>query len=128
MAVRKTTLGASIDSLQKQREKVRKLSKELDTLKEALKADEAKVMEMLQEQGMDKATGKLATVSISESQVPSVQDWDAFYKFIGRNKAWYLLQRRTNAAPYRELLETRRGRKIPGVETVTKHTLNLRSL
>ena len=60
---------------------------------------------------------------MSEQVVPSVTDWDEVYKYIKDNDAFYLLQRRMNAAPYRELLGTEE--QVPGVEALTVKKLGL---
>lgn len=122
------TLPQKIDDLRKQRDKIREERNKLSELETAFKAAEEQILTELREQGATKLSGKLATASVSESEVPSVEDWDDFYKFIRRNNAFYLLQRRPNAAPYRELMEQRRGKKIPGVNTVTTYRLNLTAI
>ena len=125
---RTATLGKQIDSLFALREKISKAQAAVDELKSQKMKLEDRIMSELDGQDTIKATGSKATASISELEVPSVEDWEALYKFISRNKAWYLLQRRTNPAPYRELMEQRRGKKIPGVTTVLQRKLNLRKL
>lgn len=122
------SLGKKIDKLQTMYEKYKALEAQVNELKNEYKDLEQEIQVTLLENGVTKASGTKATVSISKNEVPSVEDWDSFYAFIRRNNAFYLLQRRANAAPYRELLEKRRGKKIPGVSTVETVSLNRRVL
>lgn len=121
------TLGASIDRLHDLREQKRKAEAAAKKLEGEIKPLENEVMERMDAEQVGSSAGKLASVSISENVVPTVKDWDAFYTYILRNKAFYLLERRPTAIAYREELDTRNGKLIPGVESYTRRTLNLRS-
>jgi hypothetical protein len=77
------------------------------------------------EQGSTKVSSTLGTAIISETQQPSVKDWDAFYKHIKDSDAFHLLQRRAAAAAFRELWDI--GQVVPGVESFTQRTINLRA-
>jgi len=120
------TIGTQIDVLFQTREEIRALNKQIDELKNRKAEIEGSLMDALDAQGIDKSSGAVATASISSTVVPQVEDWDKFYRFIQRNKAMYLLERRPAAAPYRELLEQRQGRVVPGVVSFAKRTINLR--
>ena len=60
--------------------------------------------------------GKVARATIVKKDVESVRDWDAFYAYMQKNKAWDLLQRRVNSSA----LKARRDAKkpVPGTEVV----------
>lgn len=94
---------------------------------EALRANEAKLKEhilaTLKEQGLDSATGETATVSVSKLTVPKVVDWDAFYAYIHKAKAWELLERRPARGAYKERLDA--GKTVPGVEPVEVVNLSI---
>ena len=120
------TIGDQIDRLYELREEIRALTKKADELKAEKAKLEASLIEQMEDQGVDRISGTLATVSIGESDVPQVEDWDKFHKFIRRNNAFYLLESRAAAAPYRELIASRGKRPVPGVVTFTKCTLGLR--
>lgn len=122
------TLGEKIDKLSKLRADIRIKNKEVERLEGEKKALEAQVMEHMDVENIGSSRGKLATASISESVVPSVTDWDTFWAYVFRNKASHLLERRPHATAYREELETRKGKPIPGVQPYTRRTLNLRDL
>lgn len=106
---------------------MRALEKKISDLKSEKTKIEEDLIEEMTSQGVQSVSGRKATASISENLVPAVDDWDSFHAWIRRNNAFYLLQRRANSAPYRELMETRHGKKLPGVNSVILRTLNLRA-
>jgi hypothetical protein len=91
--------------------------------------DEFRSLEMemlvrLDEQGMTKASTVLGTVSITETVLPQVTDWDQVYEHIRDTGDFYLLQKRPAAAAFRELHEA--GIEIPGIDPYTKKAISLR--
>jgi hypothetical protein len=124
----KRPIGEEIDELFQERERIRKLGKELDARKEKHEAHKEAVMKRLEEEGLEGSRGKLASVGIDKAIVPTVEDWDEFYRFIHRNKSYHLLERRPAANAYRELLEQRKGKPVPGVVPFEKRTLSLRTV
>lgn len=66
----------------------------------------------------------VGAVSMSEETQPSVTDWDALYEHIKDNDAFYLLQRKVNAAPFRELISM--GDTLAGVKPVQVRKLSVR--
>lgn len=124
--VRVMAVGATIDHLWACREEKRKLEAQTKEVEEKIKEIEESLMERLGKEGLEKATGTKASVSITSTVTADVQDWDAFYPYIAKNKFWHLLQRRVSDPSYRELLE--QGKKVPGVVPFTKRRINLRSI
>ena len=122
---RELAVGATIDQLWGYREQKRALEAQIKEVEEKAKEIEESLMERLGKEGLEKATGTKASVSITSSVTADVQDWDAFYPYIAKNKFWHLLQRRVSDPSYRELLE--QGKKVPGVVPFTKRRINLRS-
>lgn len=120
------TLGSAIDALWALREKKRKLETQVKEIEAAIADSETQVMELMDKEGVEKTTGKKASVSITSSVVPQVEDWDAFYAYIHRNKYYHLLERRPSVTGCRELFETKG--KLPGVLPFTKRKLNLRTV
>lgn len=135
MDMKVTTLGNLIDKLATVRDKRRKLAeqdKELSAEQEELTQA---VLTRLEAEGIDKASGKKATASISRVQVANVNDWEKFHPFIKKTGYFHLLQRRVSDPAYRELLELSASDKKlakqladAGVEPFTKVNLNLRVL
>lgn len=118
-------VGTLVDQLCKLRDKKRAAQAVVDDLEKESREKEQELLSVLEEQGLDKASGKLATVSRRTSQVANVVDWDAFYSFIHRHKHYHLLQRRVSDPAWRELMERK---PVPGTEAFTKVTLGLTSL
>ena len=114
-----------VDQLCKLRDKKRAAQAVVDDLEKKSREKKQELLSVLEEQGLDKASGKLATVSRRTSQVANVVDWDAFYSFIHRHKHYHLLQRRVSDPAWRELMERK---PVPGTEAFTKVTLGLTSL
>lgn len=120
------SIGALIDDLHHNRDKIRKLEKQVSELKEVRDDLELRLIEAMEAQGIQQSRGAHATATITESVKPSVEDWDTFYAFIKRNNAFYLLERRPASAAYRELME-RRTKPVPGVTSFIKRSISLRS-
>lgn len=101
-------------------EVVKKHKEEYDRLAQQM-------IELMQEDGITMTGDKeVATASIRKTVVAQVTDWEKFYRYISRNKAYFLLQKRVSDVAYREILEDRRNKNIPGTEPFTKIGLNLR--
>ena len=120
------SIGVMIDDLQRRREDKRLVEKTLEEIKKDIDTQEYALLQDMEKQGIDKATGKLASVSVSETIKPSVEDWDMFYAFINKHKYFHLLERRPSVTGCRELFETKG--KIPGVVPFKKRALNIRTL
>ena len=121
------SIGALIDDLHSNREKIRKLEKQVSELKEVRDDLELRLIEAMDAQGIMQSRGAHATATITESVKPSVEDWDLVNAYIKRNNAFYLYERRIASAAFRELLERRNGKPIPGIVPFTKRSIGLRS-
>jgi len=119
-------LDTMIDDIFDIRNEIKALNKQVDGLKAQKEEMELKLMEMMDAVGTDQSRSSVATATITETVVPQVTDWDAFWKFIMRNKATYLVERRAAAVAFRETLEQRKGRPIPGVSSFTKRSVGIR--
>lgn len=121
-----STVGAKIDALHALREDKRQLEELLKAKAQEIDLMENELIELMDQQNISKSTGTKATVSITTSTKPSVEDWDAFYAYIHRNKYYHLLERRPSVTGCRELFDTKG--KIPGVVPFTQRKLNIRSV
>lgn len=130
MAKQAPKVGALVDKLHLVREEVRgheAKAKEARKIKDELETQLMGIM--LDDQGIEKVTGKLATVTISRLDVPQIDDWAKTERFILRNKALYLYERRISGKAFRELIAERGPKKpIPGISVFEKVSLNLRSV
>ena len=121
-----STVGAKIDALHALREEKRKIESKLSEKVSEIAALEGELMDQMDAQNITKSTGSSATVSISVSVKPAVEDWDAFYAYIHRHKYYHLLERRPSVTGCRELFDTKGV--IPGVTPFTQRKLNVRSV
>lgn len=134
LAEKPMTLGEATDKLWALREEKRKLEAEVKRLELAIKGDpdknivgmEGVVISLLDAQGTRKAEGKHASVSVGESVVCNVEDWELFWAYVAKNKFFHLVQKRVSDPAARELWAM--GKVLPGAQPFTKRTLSLRSL
>jgi len=78
------------------------------------------------EAGTDIARGKLATASVTNVEIPEVEDWDELYEYIDNNKASYMLYKRIKLGPIQEIWNS--GRDVPGVSKVKKSKVSTKTL
>lgn len=122
------TLGRKIDALEIQRAKIRKMNEQVDIQKAKYTEMADDIMDIMEKQDVFDSTGKRASVHYKLTDVANVKDWDKVYNYIKRHNAFHIMFRRVADAAWREECETARGHKIPGIETFSKRSLNLRSL
>ena len=79
----------------------------------------------MQEQGLEKVSNDLCTISVKAEMVPSVQDWDAVHQHIIDTNQFELLQKRMSATAWRELAKM--GMEVPGVVGTELTRVNYRS-
>lgn len=142
MALR--SLGSLIDELDEIRAKRRDIAEQDKALSASYMAIETEIKERLGAEGMAKATGRRATVSLNSVIIANVTDWNAVYALIKKTGSFHLLQRRVSDPAFRELYElelNKLSRKrgfdpekldpatvLPGFVPFTKVNLNLTSL
>jgi len=120
------TLGAATDKMWKLREEKRVLEAQVKVIETSMKELEGTVFGLLDAQDTRKAEGKSASVSITETVVANVENWDALWAWIAKTKNFHLVQKRVSDPGMRELWAL--GKVVPGVQPFTKRTLALRSL
>lgn len=119
------TLGELIDRMFEVRNKKYAQNDQIKILNEELKSLEDFILEQLDEQGLDKASGEKATASRSLKIYPSVDNKELFLRWVVQNEKFEMIQSKCNAAPVRELLENENI--IPeGVSTFDRMELSLR--
>lgn len=106
------------------RTQLKVVSDEEKRLKDLLADNEQAIIEQLDAQGVTRSGIGPYSMSISETVVGNVADWDQVHAYILENEAFHLLQRRLANAAYGEMLSL--GEALPGVEPFTKRTLNFR--
>jgi hypothetical protein len=120
-------IGACIDLLYATRTRrldiERKAEKATEPLKKAEKELEEHIIGSFKKSEIDGAKGKKATAGIKQATVASVKDWDEFFVYVAKTKAWDMLQKRVNNAAYRERLEAKKV--VPGVEPFVATSLSV---
>jgi hypothetical protein len=117
--------AAVADLLYKTREARYKVQKEVEKLKAVETACTEFFINSLPADTSGVA-GKVARVQVDTKPVPQVKDWDAFYKYVARNKAFELLQRRLSDGAVKERWEN--GKVVPGVERFNAKTVSCTAL
>lgn len=129
MATKKSgpeTMGSMIDGIWALREKKRELEAQVKTVEEEIAVKEQALIERMDKEGVDKSTGKRASVGVSEVTSFSIKEFDAVFAWAVKNKAQHIFQRRVSDVACREVFEM--GKSIPGLEPFKKRKLNIRTL
>lgn len=126
------SLGDLIDALDMNRQKRRKLEALLKPLEEEYKVLKADILNKMLDKtvtgGLEKAGGKFATVSISRTTLPVVDDAAVMLKYLVRSGDTHALLAQPFSTPaWRELVE-RKGADLPGTHTFEKVDLNHSSI
>ena len=119
-------LGAHVDELYELREAKRRKTQEIKDIEAKMETLDADIKTRMSELGVTLIRGTKASISLSHSTIPMMQDFDKFMKYVKENDADYLLQRRINSAPWRELVES--GETVPGIEPMDRETLSVRKI
>ena len=120
------SIGSQIDEYAKLRKEKAALSKQLDDLNKKIVACEQELIDSLSGQSMSKASGHLATVSIGESEIAVVKDWQILYNHIVESGSFELLQKRLSNRVALEAISVNGG--LPGTEVIKQPKLNFKSL
>lgn len=118
-----STIGAKIDQLHALREDKRELEKQVKEISSEMSALESELIDQMDAEETTKSAGKAASVSITKSVVPAVENWDVFYEFIREHNYFHMLERRPAVLACREMFE--HNGQIPGVVPFVKRKLNL---
>ncbi len=122
------SLGDLIDALDMNRQNRRKYEEALKPLEAEYKVLKAEILTKLLGEGMEKAGGRFATVSVSRVTVPVVDDPAVMLKYLVRTNGVHALLSQPFSTPaWRELVE-RKGADLPGTHTFEKVDLNHSSI
>lgn len=123
MAKKLGEMGDEIYDLNAEIAKANEVVKQLDNKKRDL---ENELLLRMQDAGTDIVRGNKATISISETVRPQIQDFDAFATFAIRKKALHMFEKRISGAAYQEMKKLLGGKPIPGLTEFTSVRLNVR--
>jgi hypothetical protein len=109
----------------KVRNQIKVVQSEEKLLKSQQRELESQISIRMQEQGLDKISNDICTISLKNEIVPTVEDWDSLHEHITDTKQFELLQKRVSATAYRELIAA--GMDVPGVKSTELTRINFRS-
>lgn len=116
-------LAVAVDLLYTTRQTRLEIQKQV----EALQARETQLREhlisTLPKSDATGIAGKVARATIVTKTEPTVEDWDEFYKWLSKNRAWDCIQRRISAPAIRARWEAHK--KVAGVGTVQVVSVSL---
>ncbi len=115
-------LGTLIDQLNVIILKQKTLDKTAAELKAKRIAKQEEVVKALKAANVTSSKGKSMSVSLTESVVPQVKDWNKFYPYMTKTKGFDMLQRRVNGKAIMDRIND--GKKVPGIETFTVEKFN----
>ena len=87
---------------------------------------ETKIAIKMQEEGLDKVSNDVCTLSLKAEIVPTVEDWDQLFEYLKETGQFELMQKRMSATAYRELIAM--GTDVPGVKSTELTRINFRSI
>jgi hypothetical protein len=123
MTLETVTLGQAIDNLYQARAARLAMTKEIKELQALESAAKTVVLKLLEETGLKKASGKLATAGITSEDVPYIKNWDEVYAYIKENDRFDLLQKRIGVVAWRDLYKD--NILVPGTEAAVDTDLSL---
>lgn len=116
------TLGSKVDAFYKARAKRLDAEKKIEDMKKTEAALKEEILRDLTAAGLEKASGKLTTASITTNLIPQIADPTAFYAHILSTGEVDLLEKR----PSRSACQARweRGENVPGIEQLSRVDLS----
>ncbi|TXH51678.1 MAG: hypothetical protein E6Q97_17990 [Desulfurellales bacterium] len=116
-------LGELIDAVYNLRTMRIEAQRKVDTMKAEETSLKEQIRNKLDEVGLQRASGSVATAGVKSSTEPQVTDWDAVHNWIRDHNRFDLLQKRLSAPAWRDLYGE--GTTIPGTEPVDVYDLSL---
>lgn len=119
------TLNGLIAELGVLRETKKRFEFELSELKKRIDVQERCIMDAMDDQQITESKNAMGQkVTLSEAVYPSVEDWDAFHKWILEQGYLHFLERRPAVLAYREALNN--NIPVPGVLPYTKRKITFK--
>ena len=117
------SIGACIDLLYETRQKRLDGQKAVDAVALQEREIEDHILKQFEKVELSGAKGGIAQVSIKQTVVYNISDWDAVFSYATKHNAPDLLQKRLSSTAIRDRLDN--GEEIPGIESFTKIGLSL---
>lgn len=107
------TMGACADRLYELRLKRLEEQKKVKLLEDEEKALKNYIIQNLPKSEASGVAGRLARVTVVTKEVPQIENWEAFYKYVKKTNNFDLMQRRLADDAIKERWAA--GKEIPGV-------------
>ena len=119
-----TNLAVCVDLLYTTRQQRLDIQEQVDALKAKETALREHLINTLPKSDATGIAGKLARATIVTKVEPQVEDWDEFFTWVSKTKAWDCLQRRISAPAIRARWEAKKVVKGMGSVNVVSVSLN----
>lgn len=126
--VKELNLGQLCDAIARKGDEISELEARVRELRTEKGTLEDKLMLAMDAAGTEMARGEYATISKSVVEQFQVDDWESLYRYLQRNNAPHLLQRRLSVEAVREEVKRRRGKELPGTSRFEQARLNVRRI
>lgn len=120
--------GKLADALYAKNEEIAAFNTKLKVIEAEKRDMENTLMASMLDAGTNIVRGSKATVSISETIRPQIQDFEEFAKFCLRKKALHMFERRIASGAYKEMKDSLGGKPIPGLTEFSQSRLNVRKV
>lgn len=118
-------IGELVDALYDMRQQQRDAKAIADAIGEDVSFIETYLLNKFGKHGLKSAQGTKAKVSITETEYPTVVNWDDVYNFIAETGSFDLLQKRIGIEAWKQRRED--DVQIPGIAVFVKTKINMRS-
>lgn len=118
-------IGAMADEIYAKKAEVAAAEAAVKALQDECRDLENALMARMESEGTQQVRGKSALITISESVRPQLNDPEAFYSFVVKRKAPYLLERRIALNAWKDMVDTLGG-PVPGVGEFKSQKLSVR--
>lgn len=120
------TLGECADLLYKVKAARLAKKKEMEELESQETELKEYIIKTLPKSKASGVAGKVARIAVANKDVQQVDDWDALFKYVKKNDAFELLQRRLSTAAVQERLDD--GQQVPGVKLIKVPQVSINKL
>lgn len=120
------TLGECADLLYKVKAARLAKKKEMEELESQETELKEYIIKTLPKSKASGVAGKVARIAVANKDVQQVEDWDALFKYVKKNDAFELLQRRLSTAAVQERLDD--GQQVPGVKLIKVPQVSINKL
>jgi hypothetical protein len=118
------SLGKTIDKLYSKDKEIDAQEAVLRELKRERLVIETKLLKQFGKEKLQGAKGARGVADVKQFKHPTMKDAPKFWKFVVKNKAFDLVQKRVSSKAYFDRLEA--GEQVPGVEIFTRHKVNVK--